>query len=325
MDLWTFTEVSLAEDGALLHVPEQALTLLGLWAHDAHPATPAALLGLEPEGFNALLEDVRNGATPVHFLSRPRPDGVQATLRASLRARPEGGFSLSLIDLSALLEGAPLLTPGLFPALSHELRNPLSSVKMAVQTLARNPELAERDRRRVSIAHREVRTLERLLWLVSEAGRDSAPHPEAVPADALLEDAVDVVRLELEEQGLLVAPDLDGPWPRLLVDRARTRGILGPLLLTVARAGLPEQRLHVRGLTAADGRFELQLEDPNARLAKGETERAFVPFAFSPTRTTGLLLPAVRTVMESQDGRAAVRPLSAGGVRYVLGFRTAVP
>src|SRR5690606_31063552 len=135
--------------------------------------------------------------------------------------------------------GAMDIPPGLFPALSHELRNPLSSVKMAVQTLARNPDLSERDRRRLSIAHREVRTLERLLWLVSEAGRDSEPHLEDLTPDALIEESVELIRPELEELGVHVAPLQTPPLQHLSVDRARTRGVLAPLLLTVARSMAP--------------------------------------------------------------------------------------
>ncbi|HMK73958.1 MAG TPA: histidine kinase dimerization/phospho-acceptor domain-containing protein, partial [Myxococcaceae bacterium] len=56
--------------------------------------------------------------------------------------------------------------------LSHELRNSLSSVKLSVQTLAKNADLSARDRRRLAIAEREIRTLERMLTMFAEYGRD---------------------------------------------------------------------------------------------------------------------------------------------------------
>lgn len=214
------------------------------------------------------------------------------------------------------------IPPGLFPALSHELRNPLSSVKMAVQSLARNPDLTERDRRRLSIAHREVRTLERLLWLVSEAGRDSEPHLEELPLQTLLEETLTHIQPELEELGVTLQPERAASDTSVHVDRARTRGVLAPLVLTVARAMAPAPLdLQIDG--SAGDLLHLQLDDTRTVLEPDALEEAFVPFAFGPTRTTGLLLPALRTVMQAQGGRAEVLTLPGGGVRYVLTFRQA--
>src|SRR6185295_11888807 len=95
----------------------------------------------------------------------------------------------SVVNMSALLEGAPpLQISKLASSLSHEIRNPLSSVKMAVQTLARNEGLSERDRRRLTIANREIRTMERMLWLFSEYGRDAPPVGEVTSVRALFQE-----------------------------------------------------------------------------------------------------------------------------------------
>lgn len=216
------------------------------------------------------------------------------------------------------------LPPGLFPALSHELRNPLSSVKMAVQALARNPDLTERDRRRLSIAHREVRTLERLLWLVSEAGRDGAPHLEDLSFEALVEEAVALIVPELEELGVSVAHAPGASNPVLRVDRARTRGVLAPLLLLVARTLAPAP-LIVKLDGASGDLMRLHLDDVRTVLEPGAIDDAFTPFAFGPTRTTGLLLPALQAVMQAQGGGAQVLALPEGGVRYALTFRPGGP
>lgn len=216
------------------------------------------------------------------------------------------------------------LPPGLFPALSHELRNPLSSVKMAVQALARNPDLTERDRRRLSIAHREVRTLERLLWLVSEAGRDSAPHLEDRSLETLLEEAGSHIQPELDELGVTLQPPAGAGATRLRVDPARTRGVLAPLLLNVARARGPGA-LELRIEPPTGTLLHLHLDDPRTVLQPGALDAAFIPFAFGPTRTSGLLLPALRTVMQAQGGAAQVLALPGDGVRYVLSFREAGP
>ena len=54
------------------------------------------------------------------------------------------------------------------------------AVEMAVQTLQRAPGLSDRDQRRLVIANREIRTMERLLGLLAEYGRDAPPTLETV-------------------------------------------------------------------------------------------------------------------------------------------------
>src|SRR5713226_9271675 len=87
------------------------------------------------------------------------------------------------MDLRQVLSGAPpVQISKLASSLTHEIRNPLSSVKLAVQTVARSPSLSDRDQRRLAIANREIRTLERMLWLLSEYGREGTAALESVPS-----------------------------------------------------------------------------------------------------------------------------------------------
>jgi len=48
-------------------------------------------------------------------------------------------------------------------SLSHEIRNPLSAVKMNLQILEKNPDIKGNDKRRVNISIRETTRLERIL------------------------------------------------------------------------------------------------------------------------------------------------------------------
>ncbi|MCF8114516.1 MAG: hypothetical protein K9K21_11765 [Desulfotignum sp.] len=48
-------------------------------------------------------------------------------------------------------------------SLSHEIRNPLSSVKMNLQILGKNKAFAGNDKRRLAISEREIHRLETIL------------------------------------------------------------------------------------------------------------------------------------------------------------------
>ncbi len=179
------------------------------------------------------------GQKKVEFFYGAIGSGDPVPLRLAL-GLDEGEATAAVVDLRTLLEGAPpVQLSGLASQLSHELRNPLSSVKMAVQTLARNTGLSERDQRRLTIANREIRTLERMLWLLSEYGRGTSPVLEQHPPRTLVQEAMAMVAPELAERRVEVRVDEAPDVPRVKVDAGRLRPVLAQLLLNVAM-GLTE-------------------------------------------------------------------------------------
>src|SRR5437763_11393907 len=97
---------------------------------------------------------------------------------------------------------------------AHEIRNPLSAVKIALQTLERHGTLAQNDLRRTSIALREVLNIERLLNEVLADARP--PSLSLVPGDPRgpVEEAVAGVEAEWSERKVTFSrrlPERMGP------------------------------------------------------------------------------------------------------------------
>lgn len=262
----------------------------------------------------------RRDSRAVDFLYAALGGADPVPLRLTLGL--EGGEACaSVVELRAFLEGAPpVQLSGLASQLSHELRNPLSSVKMAVQTLARNTGLSERDQRRLTIANREIRTLERMLWMVSEYGRDSTPNLEPHPPRTLLQEATAMVAPELAERRVEVrveeAPDV----PRVKVDAGRLRPVLAQALLNVAM-GLGEGgNVEVSILTGPQGRVLMKLKDPAGDLAEEERGSLFEPFECRLARGAGLTLAALRRVLVHQGGEVSAEIGPGTGAVFTLTF-----
>ncbi|OJH41122.1 sensor histidine kinase [Cystobacter ferrugineus] len=245
-------------------------------------------------------------------------DPVQLRLALGLDA---GEASAVVVDLKALLQDAPpVQLSGLASQLSHELRNPLSSVKMAVQTLARNTGLSERDQRRLTIANREVRTLERMLWLLSEYARDSTPTLEPHAVRTLLEEAAAVVAPELAERQVEVRVTESAEVPRVRVEPGRLRPVLAQVLLNVAMGQAAGTQVPVTIHPGPPGRVRVVLEDAAGTLSEEERGSLFVPFESSLARGAGLSLAALRRVMMHQGGDVSAEAGPHGGTVFTLTF-----
>jgi two-component system, NtrC family, sensor histidine kinase HydH len=279
-----------------------------------------AVLGTSREQARALDALARGTPRAVEFLYGVLGLEDPVPLRLALGVEA-GEASAVVLDLRALLARAPpVQLSGLASNLSHELRNPLSSVKMAVQTLARNTGLSERDQRRLTIANREVRTLERMLWLLSEYARDSTPNLELHAVRSLVEEALALVTPEITERRVEVrveeAPDV----PRVRMDTNRLRPVLAQVLLNVAMGQAQGGHVAVGIRPGAPDRVTLVLEDPTGSFTEQERAALFEPFGSALARGAGLSLAALRRVLVHQGGEVSAEAGTGAGTVFTLTF-----
>ncbi|HXN41956.1 MAG TPA: HAMP domain-containing sensor histidine kinase [Myxococcaceae bacterium] len=273
-----------------------------------------------PENRARELDQKALGASPaeVEFVYTGG-DKANGVLRLAL-GRRNGNASAAVADLRRFLEGAPpLQISALSSSLSHEIRNPLSSVKMAVQTLARNSALSERDRRRLTIANREIRTMERMLWLFSEYGQDAPLTLESVPLQTLAQQAAALVDLELAERRVQVRIQGEAT-ARAQVEAGQLSRVLAQLLLSIAMGQSEGSFLDVTILPAIPSGLEMQLHDNAAVAEPVDPSSMFAPFNSLLSRGAGLSLAALKRVMERHGGKLRADWSSGQGTLYTLSF-----
>ncbi len=308
--------VNAAEGACAKVLGKEANALVGLSLHEA--------LGTSADAVEEVLRKLpapgQAAAPAIEFLGA-RPIEEPTLLRLALSRREDGSAFAQIVDAYAFLSGAPpLQLSKLASSLSHEIRNPLSSVKMAVQTLARNQGLSERDARRLTLANREIRTMERMLGLLSEYARELPPHREPTVLRNVLADALAVVEQELSERRITVTFSGPEDLPKVRVESHRLRLVLAQLFLNVAM-GLPEnETLTVELREGPEGGAALLVPDRAATVLPEERATLFEPFGSRLARGAGLSLAALRRVLQSQGGDVSAEPLGTEGALFTLTF-----
>jgi len=278
------------------------------------------VLGIPADRASELDRKARNGGATEFLVSTLRDPARLRVVLGTDGNRSHAG----ILDLDVVLQGAPpVQISRLSSSLSHELRNPLSSVKMAVQTVAKSAALNERDQRRMRIANREIRTMERMLSLLSEYGRDLPPVLEALPLRAILAEATALVELELGERAIKVELTEQPEGLRARVDMARLRPVLAQLLMNAASGLTPGSQLQITATTLEpEGTPILCVPDNSAAVPPEERATLFEPFGSRLARGAGLSLAALSRTMVQLGGRASVEERSGGGVEFRLLFPT---
>ncbi len=242
-----------------------------------------------------------------------------ATLRLVL-SRQEGVARAEVMDWRRSLDSAPSIQVAkLCSSLSHEIRNPLSSVKLAIQTIARNAQLSERDQRRLAIANREVRAIEGILGLLSEYGRGAPLALESTSLRSLLENAAAAVESELSERRIQVQVE-DPHAAKVRVDPERFRRVLSQLILNVAMAQPEASIVQVVVTPARLGGYDVALLDRSASLLPRAAASLFEHLDSSLAGGARLSLATLSRLLELHGGRVTAASNAEAGTLYTLHF-----
>lgn len=206
---------------------------------------------------------------------------------------------------------------------AHEMKNPLTPMRLALHRLARSGGEGEEVEEAVSVIAEEVERLEELARQFSELGRPpEGPRshvdiPELV--EALLEtDLTPPVTAELEaEPGL---PLISGYYDSLL--RLFRNLIRNAVEAMEGCEGERVVRVRISALAGDGGGeggwIEVRIADRGRGLPEGAEERVFEPDFTTKSRGTGLGLTLVRQAVVAHGGTIeAVRPRE-GGAEFVV-------
>jgi two-component system NtrC family sensor kinase len=218
-----------------------------------------------------------------------------------------------------LLQSERLAAIGRMAAhVSHEVRNPLSSIGLNVELLEEelrdaNPETREL----LSAVHREIDRLGALTEEYLRVARLPNPHllPEYI-AD-VVRGAVQLLRLELTAANVRVTLDLPDDLPMVAMDEAQMRQVLINLLKN-AREAMPNGGEVLIEARARPGGVELRLCDDGVGMNAEQKERIFDLFYTTKQRGSGLGLPLTQQIVVAHGGYIRCESSPGQGTVFTL-------
>ena len=238
--------------------------------------------------------------------SRARAERV----RADVRARSER------LDEQLALVGT------IASGISHELRNPLSTLRMNLQLLREdweNPitEREQKGRKRIDVLLRETARLD---TVVSDFVRFAAGHAlklEPTDLNTLAAELLDFLGPQAEKSLVKIHRDFARPLPPIEVDVALLRQSLLNLLVNALQAMPSGGEIAVR--TFEDGpHVKVEVRDTGPGIAPENLERIFTLYFSTKPGGTGLGLAMVKKIVEEHGGAVEVRSEPGKGAAFTL-------
>ena len=197
----------------------------------------------------------------------------------------------------------------------HEIRNPLTSVKLLVQAgLEDGAGLAADDLRMIEA---EVRRVEGSLRTFLDFARP--PQAERRPTDlgAVVRGVADLLRGRAEKQRVAVRVDLPADPLTLTADPDQLRQVLVNLGLNALDA-MPAGGALAFTARAGPGRVGVEVADTGPGIPKGMLPRLLEPFASSKETGLGLGLVISRRIVEDHGGTLAAANRPGGGATFFV-------
>ncbi|MHB8763216.1 MAG: ATP-binding protein [Deferrisomatales bacterium] len=203
-------------------------------------------------------------------------------------------------------------------SLAHDIRNPLTAIKMNVQMLAGELKGNPTHRRLLQISQKEVASIERSMEEMMDLARPFRLNREAVAVQPFVSGCVEALRARMDHKGVRasvrMAPDLD----RLNMDPHRMEQSLVNLLFNAIEAVPRGGHLYV-----SCGRLELH-GCPWARICVADDgpgiPKELLPYVFDEkhSRRIGLGLDNVKRIVEAHGGAVDVSRRRPRGLRVCL-------
>lgn len=272
--------------------------------------------------------EIRRGIFRPFEIEVTDKDGVKRNLLMS--ARPIKGADRLLVlqrDItefkeleSKYYESQKLAAVGQLSAgIAHEVRNPLSSIKMSLQILEKRMNPEGNDLKRFHIARKEVEHLEKLVSDILVFAKPTEPEMHLADLNMCLEYSLAMAEREVEVKKITVQTRFDDRVPLVPFDSSMLQQAFLNLYLNAIDAMEESGTLTIRtGLAEGQKQAVVEIIDNGAGIDEAALPHVFNPFFTTKKYGTGLGLSQVKKIIDQHRGSIEVLSRKGEGTRVIV-------
>lgn len=201
---------------------------------------------------------------------------------------------------------------------AHEIRNPLTSAILLIQTARRDPGAGGMTDEDLELIEGELGRIETTLQTFLDYARPPTLQRSVCDLGGVVRDALNLVRARVEQQQVAVTVELP-PGGLLECDRHQLRQVVLNLILNALDVMPAGGALTIVAGRTADGRgLELAVCDTGPGIAAEVLPHLFQPFTTGKETGLGLGLVVSRRIVEAHGGTLTGRNRREGGACFVV-------
>lgn len=260
-----------------------------------------------------LAQHLDQGATTINLVADGDFDSLDRQMQHVVSRVEEVAVRLQRQQRD-LLRAEQLAAVGhLAAGVAHEIRNPLSAVKMLIEAARRTAKPRALEADDLNVIHRELGRVEQTVQGLLDYARLPEPKRESCDLREIVMPVIDLYRVRAETQG--VQWDVHEPEVPTVVcaDRSQLHTVVVNLILNALDAMPQGGTLGIRWGSSIEGGSWLTIADSGCGIAKNVLDTLFEPFVTTKPTGTGLGLSMAKRIAEEHGGQLQAANLPEGG------------
>lgn len=250
------------------------------------------------------------------------------TRRALVTADEIGDLATAFNDMldrldearDALIKSEKLGLAGVMAAqVAHDIRNPLSSIKMQTQIVRSRLRSDSDEAAALAAVLDNINQVESVIQDLLELARPGSMNLQPANLNDVVKEVVHQLAAQLEHRKIRRTLQLDESLPPVALDVIRFKRALVNLVVNASDALPAGGNITVTTRSVDAGRaVQLEVTDDGSGVDPSVLDRVFDPFISTKPDGIGLGLVNVQTVVHSHGGTIALHPALPHGTRAVL-------
>jgi signal transduction histidine kinase len=200
---------------------------------------------------------------------------------------------------------------------AHEIKNPLASIKGALEII-QDQSVARADREEFSeIAFKEVQRIEGTVTEFLEFARPKETRQEPLDLSVSVESSIKQLNPQITKANLRLHSDIE-PDITVLGDFDNIHQVLLNLLLNAIEASRPGDTVNIELKRTSSRHAVLSISDSGKGMTPAELSQAFDPFFTTKAAGTGLGLAIAKSIIDRHNGQVELVSEPDKGTRITI-------
>jgi two-component system sensor histidine kinase AtoS len=211
--------------------------------------------------------------------------------------------------------------------LAHEIKNPLSGIKLSIEILSSELDLAKDDDELFQRIIAEINRIETLLKNLLSYAKPPIPQFAPIDVNRIIDNAVKSAKYSLkgptlganplQAKGIEFVKELDD-LPLIVADAAQLQQVTLNLLLNAVHAVPDGGTIKLTTSATLDEEIRIDVADNGKGIAESDLEKIFLPFFTTKPKGTGLGLSICKRLIEQHNGTISVARNREGGLTFTI-------